>query len=561
MKWLLLALSACGDDDAVVRDAGRDSSAPDASADAAIDAGPPRDWPAGDVPLSIVPEPGVRRDTLDIDGFAPPANPVSGESTPPALDRTRVLRYRRDVEPRAPAVAVIIAMPGFLGGGGSFDGLARSLVRGFAEEGDAVEVWAIDRRSNYLEDLRGENAAEAANDPAIAEGYYFGGETIGGEAFAGFTPAAELSFASEWGLATHVEDLHRVIATIAAEDRRGHVFLVGHSLGASFTEAYASWRFEDGSRGAEELAGLVLIDGALQSTAIDETAYHEGTGSGILPIIGLDALRAGQPITTLPLLGQAVYAQAAVLSLRALVAPEEVVVDRMRANTLGLLLGLAPVDVPPMTNLAALGFAFDSEFQSLSFVTVTMGTAAGGPLEEYESAIAMRTLLHPSDPAATYSWIDADASTPPEVTPARNVIHAWVDGHSNFAEWYFPGRLALDLRAVGGLDVPEDDYRAAEGLRTFDRELVDAPVLAIAAGLLGPTGYDDLESRMAPEVGEGRPHAGATRAEPTGLRVVDLSVLSHIDPVTGEPSETNTTAEEIEAFVRAHAEPGTIATP
>jgi hypothetical protein len=561
MILILLAL-ACGDDDSVARDAGTDAgSIADAAADAAPDAGPPRDWPAGDVPLSIVVEPGVRRDTLDVDGFVPPPNPMTSAATPMELNRMRVLRYRRDVEPRAPAVAVIIAMPGFLGGAASFDGLARSLVRGFAEEGDAVEVWAIDRRSNYLEDLRGENAAEAAGDPAIAQGYYFNGETVGGEAFAGFTPQTELSFASEWGLRTHAEDLRRVIATVAAADRRGHVFLVGHSLGASFTEAYASWRFEDGTRGVEELAGLVLIDGALGPTAYDETTYHTGEMGGLLSVPGLDRIRTDSPIVSLPLLGQAVYAQAAILALRARHAPTEVIEDRRRAETLGLLLGLAPNDVPPMTNLAALGFAFDTEFQSLSFAAVKMGRATGGPLGEYTSPITMATLSHPTDPDATYDWVDAPASTPPEITPAENLIRAWVDGHSNFAEWYFPGRLALDLRAVGGLDVPEDDYRAENDLTAFDRELVDAPVLAIAAGLLGPRGYDNLSMRMGPAVGAGRPNAGATRTEPEGLRIVDLSALSHIDPVCGEPSATNTTAAEIETFVRANVEPGTIATP
>jgi hypothetical protein len=314
-------------------------------------------------------------------------------------------------------------------------------------------------------------------------------------------------------------------------------------------------------RGVEELAGLVLVDGALGPMAYDEETYHMGEMGGLLSVPGLDRLRTDGPIVSLPILGQAVYAQAGILALRARHAPAEVIEDRRRADTLGLLLGLAPNDVPPMTNLAALGFAFDTEFQSLSFAAVTMGQATGGPLGEYTSPITMATLSHPTDPDATYDWIDAPASTPPEITPAANLIRAWVDGHTNFAEWYFPGRLALDLRAVSGLDVPEDDYRAENGLTAFDRELVDAPVLALAAGLLGPRGYDNLSMRMAPEVGAGRPNAGALRTEPEGLRIVDLSALSHIDPVSGEPSAVNTTAAEIEAFVRLHSAPGTIATP
>ncbi len=59
-------------------------------------------------------------------------------------------------------------MPGFLGGGPSFDGIARSVVRRCTEDGFPVEVWAIDRRSNGMEDLAGMNDAESAGDAEIA---------------------------------------------------------------------------------------------------------------------------------------------------------------------------------------------------------------------------------------------------------------------------------------------------------------------------------------------------------------------------------------------------------
>jgi hypothetical protein len=65
---------------------------------------------------------------------------------------------------------VVVAVPGFLGGAGSFDGLARALVKKGQRDGHSIEVWAIDRRSNLLEDLAGMNAADAMNDPELARG-------------------------------------------------------------------------------------------------------------------------------------------------------------------------------------------------------------------------------------------------------------------------------------------------------------------------------------------------------------------------------------------------------
>ena len=56
-----------------------------------------------------------------------------------------------------------------------------------------------------------------------------------------------------------VQDLHTVIG--AAKKLGGKVVLGGHSLGGTVVTAYATWDF-DGKPGADQLAGLVYIDGA-----------------------------------------------------------------------------------------------------------------------------------------------------------------------------------------------------------------------------------------------------------------------------------------------------------
>ncbi|MGE3630874.1 MAG: alpha/beta hydrolase [Sandaracinaceae bacterium] len=551
IAWLITACDGGGGRDAGPSDGG-----------VATDAGGGVDWPRMEVPASTVPVAGVRREIFRVAGFTPPANPNGGATTPSELDFTQVVRFRADQDPPVPVRAILVAMPGLFGGAPSYESLAEALVLRGVNTSLPVEVWAIDRRSNALEDLRGADAAEAAGNPEIAQGYYFGRDTVGGEAFPGFHTASELSYMSEWGLTTHAEDLRRVIAMVPEADRRSHVFLLGHSLGGSFAEAYASWRFEDGTRGVEELAGIVLIDGALGTTALSEDEYRNGT-PGIMGLPGVDTIRAASPFIELPLLGVSVYPRAEVMALRARFAPTEVVRDRARDEVLGLLLNLPRRSVPPMTNLAALGWGFDTSSNALTFAAVSCGEPTGGPIETYTSTVFGDAMLtRPSDPSATYDWLDAPDTDPPEPTPMSALIASWVHGRSNFAEWYFPTRLALDLQAVAGPDVPEDDWRADEGLRTFDRQLVDAPVLAIGAALVGADGYADLPTRLAPTVGAGRPHEGATRTEELGLRVVDLSFLSHIDPLSGVDSDRNTTSLEIMRFVDEHAAvDGTVSLP
>jgi hypothetical protein len=523
------------------------------------DAGGPPDHPLVEVPASTTPEPGIRRDLVRVPGAQPVANPTTGQATPAELNATHVLRYRPDVEPAPPADAIVIALPGFLAGGGSYDALARALVRRGIAAGRVLEVWAIDRRANQLEDLRGADTAEAVGDPEIAWQYYNGLATVGGTGFAGFHPAADVSYMSEWGLATHVDDVRAVLALVPAAARRGHVVLLGHSLSGSFVEAFAAWRFTDGTRGAEQVAGLVLIDGVLADAPIDEAMYLAGAGGGLGATPGLTDIRADAAFFELPILGQAVFPMIEVLSLRALLAPEAVVADSVRDDTMRVLLLLGESGVPAMTNAAALGFGFDDESCPLAFAGVSVGASRGGPLAPFTSPFGGGELVHPSDPAATYAWTDAAAAAPPEPTPLANLAHSFVDGRTNFAEWYFPNRLRLDLAAAGGARLSESGWQAQAGLRVFDGALVDAPILAISSGFLEPADYEALRARVAPAVGAGRPNAGATRADPAGFATLEAAGLTHTDPLVADDGPGNPVPAAVEAFVWANVEPGTVA--
>ncbi|MDQ3031015.1 MAG: lysophospholipase [Myxococcota bacterium] len=543
-----LLLVACGSDTSPV-DGGVDTSV------APPDAGPPRDWPAAEPPATTEPEEGILRDVIVVDGVDAPPNPTTGDDTPRELDRFAVVRFRAEgvPEPRA----IVLAMPGFLGGAGSWEMLARHLVRRSVAASAPIEVWAIDRRANLLEDRRGLDAAEALSEPDAARGYHFRGETVGGEAFDGFVEQQDVPFASEWGLATHVGDLHLLIARVPEAMRRGHVFLMGHSLGASFAETYAAWRFEDGSRGVDELAGVILIDGAQSETPATETEYAEGGGSGLMTMPGLTAIRERTRYFELPLLGSAVYARAEIVAMDALLDPDTVRDDRERDVVLGTLLSLPIARVPSLTNAAAFGFAFDDASNGLTFAAVSMGRHEGGPTETYDSLFGT-VLSRPSDPTATYSWIDVAPADTAEFTPLENLARSWIDGRTNFAEWYFPARLPLDLSAAAGLAIAEDGWQVEHGVRALDGASMDAPVLAIAAGLRPVASYAASRARGAP-IGAGRPNAGVDRTDERAYRIVDATVMTHIDPLTAADAPRNPVPPAIVDFVLANVADGTIA--
>lgn len=520
----------------------------------------PADYPFAEPPSSTIPEPGVRRELFWVDGSVAPDNPSTGDATPASLNRSRVLRYRQDVEPAVAPRAVLVAMPGFLGGGPSFDGLARALVLRGAASGEALEVWAIDRRSNALEDLRGMDTAEASADPGIARAYYQEGATIDGEAFAGYHPQADVGFLSEWGLETHFEDLRAVIALIPQSQRVGHVFLMGHSLGSAMTEAYAAWRFEDGVRGVEELAGVILVDGILGDAPTGEAIYLDGEAGD--SVGGLNGIRAASRYAGIPLLGIDVYTQAEYLSLRVLEDPAQLVDDPLVAQSFSLILGLAADDVPLFTAAGALGAGFDAESNPLGFARASLGAMTGGPVELYTSLLG-GMLLHPTDPDATYGWIDALDADPVEYTPVENLALSFTHGQSNFAEWYFPSRLSLDVRAVGGAAVPEGaaSYHEAHGLRAFDGALMDAPILCAPAALVGDIiECERVRARVAATIGGGRPQAGQVRGvgSTAAFRVLDATALAHLDPVLGADAPANPVPASVESFVMENVEAGTV---
>lgn len=492
----------------------------------------------------------VRVERFFAQGFVPGANPETDETTPTELNQARVVRYVINEAPAPAPRAIVIAVPGFLGGGPSFDGIARSVVRQGADAGFPVEVWAIDRRSNGLEDLIGMNAAERDGDPEIAFGYYFEDAEVDGQTFAGYAPQDQVSYMSEWGLETHLEDLRAVVDLIPAAEQKGHVFIAGHSFGASLTELYGAWRFaSDGKRGAEQIAGMIFLDGLMGDGPSTQEEFEAD----------LDDIRTGNRYTTLPFLGIDVYTIAEIVSLRAWFHPSAIVEDERRDMAYRILTGLE--EVPSLTNRAALGLGFDASSQPLGFTRATLGELTGGPVEEYEADLAGGAILvRPSDPNATYDWIDAPDTTPPDFTPLANFAASFTIGESNFAEWYFPSRISLDSGAARGGNIPDDGWQVAYGIRAFDGSLNDAPALCILAN--NADRCETIKDRIAPIVGPDRPQAGATRDTDLGLTIIEGTDMAHLDLIlSDEGAAANPVPGAIATFLAAHTGPGTVTLP
>jgi hypothetical protein len=142
---------------------------------------------------------------------------------------------------------VLVLMPGFQGGAGDFTLDARELVRRLP----GLQVWAVDRRSQALEDtslfadaLAGRIGVQQAFD------YYLRSREPGHQPH--FQPIGQARFgcAKQWGLSLALQDVRRVVLSARRQGER--VVLGGHSLrrststGRSSTCSFSSCRGRPG---------------------------------------------------------------------------------------------------------------------------------------------------------------------------------------------------------------------------------------------------------------------------------------------------------------------------
>ena len=258
---------------------------------------------------------GVAQDVVITPGYVEPHTPGSGApeqmtASPavvallganPNLNRVTTVRTRKPFPP-APPRAILILIPGFLGGATTFDPIAKSLVE---KMGGTLEVWAIDRRPNQLEDRLGARYA------AVGAGLLGCGQP-GGDCSAIFTGAQfyfpdqdtaptgdfpgpgdfdvnlngvidpkqplvddlgvsrtaiqfvqnDVRFMAHWGVDAYMRDWALIVAEARAiVGPQGLVLLGGHSQGTSWATIFAAYDLDPNP--AVTLPGHSLIDGLL----------------------------------------------------------------------------------------------------------------------------------------------------------------------------------------------------------------------------------------------------------------------------------------------------------
>ncbi len=396
---------------------------------------------------------------------------------------------------------VLVLMPGTQGGAGDFTLIAQNLVRRV----DGLQVWAIDRRTQALEDTRVfAQALKGKVNLQEAFDYYLGWITNGGtppDHFQ-FLDPAEYPYARQWGMKVALRDAHSVVRRAKRGGRS--VVLGGHSLGASLTVAYAAWDF-NGKPGYTDLDGLVLIDGGLLGTfnAFDLDQAKQAIAK-LRTADPFSELFAHLPAETAGLFGETA-------GMFALLAPRD------SATTLqGYPLIPDELNPPfPVTDRALLGFAFDRDTSPLGR---DLRVNAGG-------------LSSDGDPR---DWVDGG------VTPVRRIAKTFGQEPSNSIEWYFPKRLTID---TNGADQLRDNAVARYlGLRLFHAKRVDLPLYALQTALTGGGVLRGARAFIR--------RTRTTRAE--SLLVNAEHRESHLDPLMASPRR-NAFLKTIVPFLRRQA--------
>jgi len=441
-------------------------------------------------------DPRVRVETIEVDGGPGPAE----------YDRVQVVEHGPD-----DAENVLVLAPGTSAGAAYFTPVALDIVDAL----DGWQVWSVDRRENLLEDhsLLDDRAAGDATTQETFD-YYLGWlgddtitehfEPVGG--VGGDEPSVD--FAREWGMAVAIDDLHAVIEEAASLG--GEVVLGGHSLGGSITVAYATWDF-DGRAGAENLAGLALIDGgsgAGQAPTVEEAQAELAeleTGPAFNDLVGLGLPWAAGVFNALG-------------STATVLEPDE--------PSIGYASPLIPDNLkPPVapTNAAQYGYALDLDTSpdGLELVQMHIGRLA--------------------DSGEPRGWVDDDLVP---VERAARMFSGLVEGADgdealgvDGTAWYHPRRLSIDSGAVnGGIENPAQGVLDVRAIHGTD---LDLPIYALETSF--GAGRVLNGARLLAD------QAGIPDSE---LTLVDESArLTHTDPIGVETSQ-NPLAETLVPFLQ-----------
>jgi pimeloyl-ACP methyl ester carboxylesterase len=425
---------------------------------------------------------------------------MQGYPAPGTPANLNVVGVLRTGDPKAKNVLVL--NPGTSASAAYFEPLAQTIVELLPN----WQVWAVERRENFLEDQsmldRLKRGQATATD---LFNYYLGYLTDPGvSSHVNNVPDSAVPFAREWGMNTEIQDLRRVVEAASAHGRR--VVMGGHSLGGSITTAYATWDF-NGRPGGRDLSGLVLIDGSSSPNPVtpeqaSASLANLQTSTPWLAFGGIPAPFAG-------LFGMVGSAAA-----------------KADPNSQSVFHGwpLLPASlVPPggiiPTNEAGFGFGTDTETS---------------PPALRAAQVRAGHLAPSGDPRG---WVQAGEITP--IQRWASMFSGWdVLGHDGTA-WYHPMRLTIDAGAVGdGIANPAQSVLDVHS--TLGSELSKhMRIYAFGAALGGANVLSNAQA-LASEAGI-----------PAGnLVLVDRSATyAHNDPNSADP-QVNEFLERLIPFLR-----------
>ncbi|MFJ1967732.1 hypothetical protein ACIO93_03590 [Streptomyces sp. NPDC087903] len=458
--------------------------------------------------------------------------PASAGARPAACDWLSYLRYRSTDGPASSADAdrVLVAQPGILEGAGAFDSVARNTVALAAGQGRHIEFWALDRRSNCLEDRTG----IASGDQHTAVDYYYRGKQAGGRTFGGFLGNERLGWLAKLGIGQTVRDQYDLLAAELPDQglRKRKVLCGGHSLGGVITGYFAAADF-DGDPGTTADAGYQQCAGyfALDTTVSTSLADLSGSipDDTNLPDVGLGhaAVQAGLDSGVLPrslsapvLLNPETMTLLAIAGLGAVRDPDgEADLPRylpaglnieatnrflFSRDTATFLSGSPAVKDFRLTNEAVLGALMDDHSVPLAFLQSSVGFFDGGPVVDKNFPAAngssQPTGLYGTEYKAIperphgplYTWRDydrvGDADDPghrsadgtpftnagKEVTGIQELARSLAEQPLDFTEQYFPTRLVTDLELATSPQVTK--------LLVHPEGLTANPTLTVLAG-------------------------------------------------------------------------------
>ena len=227
----------------------------------------------------------------------------------PDLNQAVYTRYYLSNAAELQPDAILVLMPGFEGGATNFAVLADQLIPRIRDEATMViEIWAMDRRSELLEDRVGLELAEQERDPQLGLDFLFG-EQLGldldprlqegpNRRLITYNSSSDVPFIANWTPLVHSLDIDAVVTRARETARAGNVFLGGHSAGTGFAANYAATDFDPASdsveAGYQKIRGLILLEGG-------GSGVQEQPDADLLPV---RFLVGGKPGTSISLYGQ-----------------------------------------------------------------------------------------------------------------------------------------------------------------------------------------------------------------------------------------------------------------